>query len=73
MAVYEFVCRARVDRAKQLLVGQDKLSLAAIAEACGFSETRRLRKVFERLEGTTPARFRREQRTRSGDAGDGRS
>jgi len=71
MTVHDFVCRARVDRAKRLLTDERKLGLVEVARQCGFGETRRLRKVFERLEGTTPGRFRREQKIRSDDAPDG--
>ena len=60
MTLHEFICRTRVERAKQLLVDGQKMRLGQIARACGFSETRRLRKVFERLEGTTLAQFRRD-------------
>ena len=59
---HQYLCRRRVDRAKQLLDGADNLPLWKIAEACGFTETRHLRLVFHRLTGITPTEYRRAQR-----------
>ena len=56
---YEFICQTRVQRAKELLTGAETLPLGRIAEACGFTDTRRFRLVFERLTGITPAEYRR--------------
>jgi LacI family transcriptional regulator len=54
-----YINRARVARAQELLARPDKLSLHHIAQACGFSETRRLRVVFQRITGMTLAEYRR--------------
>jgi len=59
---YEFVCRTRVERAKQLLAGPEKLKLKQIAVACGFRDSMRLRLVFRRLTGLTPAEYRASHR-----------
>jgi len=59
VTLYKFIVRERIDRAKKLLVGEKRLQLGEIARQCGFSETRLLRKNFERLEGITPTQFRR--------------
>jgi LacI family transcriptional regulator len=56
---YSFVCRARVERAKELLVAPRRMKLTAIALACGFADLRRLRLVFCRYAGMTPAEYRR--------------
>jgi len=56
---HQYINRARVARAKQLLAEPKKLQLREIAHACGFSEPRRLRLVFQRITGATPAEFRR--------------
>lgn len=58
-APYEFLNRLRVDRAKQLLSGPDRLTLQAVASACGFGEARRMREVFRRVAGMGPLEFRR--------------
>lgn len=60
MTPHEFICRTRVERAKQLLAGPQKVPLGQVSRACGFAETRRFRLVFHRITGTTPAEFRRE-------------
>jgi len=57
------ICRARVDRAKQLLTQTDQ-SITKIAKACGFATTSQLVVVFKRLTGMTPGQYRR-QRVRS--------
>ncbi|MBN1910897.1 MAG: DNA-binding transcriptional regulator [Pirellulales bacterium] len=62
---YEFICRARVERAKSLLLAEEKLPLHEIARRCGFSETRNLRTVFERLTGERPAYYRENNRCES--------
>lgn len=56
---YEYICRVRVQEAQRLLETEPTLRLHEVAERCGFSETRNLRHVFERLTGTSPARHRR--------------
>ena len=43
-------------RAKELL---SKLPLADVALACGFADQSHLTRTFRRLEGMTPAAFRR--------------
>ncbi len=51
-----FTREVRVTRAKELL---SKLPLADVALACGFADQSHLTRTFRRLEGTTPAAFRR--------------
>jgi LacI family transcriptional regulator len=55
----EFLCRTRVERAKQLLAIGDNAKLQQVAKACGFSGARHLRAAFKRVTGLTPAEFRR--------------
>lgn len=57
--LHEYICEARVERAKELLSGPQRLPLYAVAETCGFTETRHFRIVFERIAGVTPAAYRR--------------
>lgn len=50
----------RVSRAKQMLGSRLRhRSLAEIALACGFADQSHLTRVFRRLEGLTPGRYRR--------------
>ena len=50
----------RVSRAKELLVSPSRrVSLADVALNCGFADQSHLTRVFRRLEGVTPARYRR--------------
>lgn len=53
-----FLNEQRVNRAKQLLAEPNALSLTEIASACGFTELRRFRIIFEKLTGLSPAAFR---------------
>lgn len=55
---YEFITTMRVNRAKELLRSRPRLSLTQIAAACGFADLRRLRLVFRRTQGMTPAEYR---------------
>jgi len=56
---YDYINRARVQRAEDLLAAPTKQTLGQIARACGFRDTRRLRIVFRQITGTTPSDYRR--------------
>ena len=58
MSPHQYVVRARIERAKELLVGTD-IPICGIAALCGFSSTGHLATWFRRLTGTTPSEFRR--------------
>jgi AraC family transcriptional regulator len=51
-----FTREARVNRAKELL---PKLPLADVALACGFADQSHFTRTFRRLQGVTPAEFRK--------------
>jgi AraC family transcriptional regulator len=53
---WQYVIRQRIDRAKELLKEQ-KLSIAEIALACGFSHYSHLNKHFQKVTGTTPGNY----------------
>jgi LacI family transcriptional regulator len=55
---HDYICEARVERAKQWLAEDKKLSLERIAAGCGFSDARHFRLVFRRLVGVTPREYR---------------
>ncbi|MHB8898558.1 MAG: XylR family transcriptional regulator [Thermoguttaceae bacterium] len=55
--------RVRVEEAKELLAGTH-LSIAAVAERCGFATTRRLDVVFARHTGLSPRGYRHQSRPR---------
>lgn len=61
MPPHEFVVHERVAAAKRLLRRGDD-PLKAIAARCGFSDQSHMTRVFRRLAGTTPGRYRRESR-----------
>lgn len=58
---HEYICRARVERAKQLLLEPRRLRSEALARECGFSGVRNLHRVFRRLTAMTPAQYRRRE------------
>jgi LacI family transcriptional regulator len=58
---HDYVCRARVERARQLLVETPRVKVRAIATACGFRSADRLRLVFQRVAGMTPLEYRQTQ------------
>lgn len=58
LSPHQYVIRARVERAKGLLVGGD-LSLAGVAAACGFAHQQHLSRHFTRLVGVSPGRYRK--------------
>ncbi|WFU46788.1 GlxA family transcriptional regulator [Sinorhizobium terangae] len=57
MTPHEFVERARIDAARNLLEGSDR-QLKTIAYDCGFGSTDRMRIVFSERLGVTPAQYR---------------
>lgn len=57
-APHQYLMRCRVERAHRLLAETDR-AIAEIALACGFTHQEHLTRVFRRLSGETPARFRR--------------
>ena len=60
-APHQYLMRCRVERARRLLAETDN-AIAQIAFACGFAHQEHLTRVFRRLSGETPARFRRSVR-----------
>jgi LacI family transcriptional regulator len=58
---YDYLCRCRVERAKDLLAGPQRAKLTSVAAACGFSSVERMRLVFRRVAGTSPLEYRRRQ------------
>ena len=59
---HEYVVKARVDRAKLLLLSTD-LSLAEIALRCGFSHQQHMTRMVRRVAGLTPGALRRSAAT----------
>ena len=55
---YQYVIGLRVERAKNLLQEQAQ-SLSEIALQCGFSHQEHMTRMFRRLTGQTPGRYRR--------------
>ena len=58
LAPTQFVLRARVDRARELLA-DPATPIADIALACGFHDQPAFTRQFARLAGETPGRYRR--------------
>ncbi|MDM9381218.1 AraC family transcriptional regulator [Chlorogloeopsis sp. ULAP01] len=53
LSPHQYVIQQRVERAKQLLL-QGEMSIAYVAQACGFSHQSHLNHHFKRLTGVTP-------------------
>ncbi|QJU58667.1 helix-turn-helix transcriptional regulator [Sphingomonas sp. AP4-R1] len=58
---HQWLMRRRVERARELLL-HGSLELALIAAACGFVDQSHFSRVFTRLEGESPGRWRRHHR-----------
>lgn len=54
-----YLTNIRLERAKKLLVST-ALSVAEVAQQCGYSDYRVFTKVFKKTEGITPSQFRRD-------------
>ena len=57
MSVAEFFKNERIEKAKDLLT-HTELSMSQIAHKIGFSDEFSMSKIFKRLEGMTPAKYR---------------
>jgi AraC family transcriptional regulator len=55
---HQYVITRRIERAKELLLGGDELSLAQVAARVGFWDQGHFTRHFRRLVGVTPKRFR---------------
>ena len=60
---FEYIRKLRVNHALELLSSTD-LSVADIAQACGFSDSAHMIKVFKEDTGLTPTAYRRSVRTK---------
>jgi AraC family transcriptional regulator len=58
---HQWLIKRRVDRAKELLQIPD-WDLTDIASTCGFVDQSHFTRVFSRIEGNSPGRWRRERR-----------
>jgi AraC family transcriptional regulator len=55
---HQYVIACRIERAKELLRGRDRLPLAEVATEVGFADQSHFTRHFKRLVGVTPRRFR---------------
>jgi AraC family transcriptional regulator len=58
MSPYAYVIRRRIKRAQEMMLLTDK-PLASIALSCGFADQSHLTRLFHRVVGVSPARWRR--------------
>jgi AraC family transcriptional regulator len=58
---HQWLTRRRVEQARQLLLGNG-LGLADIAVVCGFADQSHFTRVFTKLEGDTPGKWRQRHR-----------
>jgi LacI family transcriptional regulator len=56
---HDYLCRVRVERARQLLASPERIKMQAIAAECGFTSVEHMRIVFRRVTGQTPSGYRR--------------
>lgn len=56
---YRYLIHRRIDAAKSLLL-RDELSIAEIAQQCGFNSQSQFSAMFRQVFGTSPIRFRQE-------------
>ena len=59
---HQYIVKARVRRATELIRDDNHLSLSQIALRCGFADQAHLTRVFRKITGQTPASFCRFQR-----------
>lgn len=62
--IHDYICRERIERAKRLLTGPERIKLRQVAAACGFATVERMRLLFKRTTGLTPLEYRSEELAR---------
>lgn len=60
-SIHEYLISVRLLHAKQLLTTQPNLSIAEVADLCGFHDASHLNKSFNQQLGMTPSKFRKMQ------------
>lgn len=56
--MHDYLCRERIERAKRMLGGLERVKFQKVAAACGLQTAERLRLVFKRVCGQTPQQYR---------------
>lgn len=56
-SIFEYMNRIRVDRSQSLLI-DSKLSILEVAKMCGFEDQSYYTKVFKKIVGVTPRKYR---------------
>lgn len=59
--LHDYICRERMERAKQLMSGPQRIKLHKVAHLCGFSSLDQMRLVFKRMVGMSPLEYRRQE------------
>jgi len=59
--LYDYICRKRMERAKQLLTAPERIKLHKVAKLSGFSSLDQMRLVFKRMIGMSPLEYRRKE------------
>ncbi len=57
---HQYISKIRVERAKKLLESSERYKLKQVALMCGFTSSKQMNVVFERLTGQTPKLYRQE-------------
>jgi LacI family transcriptional regulator len=57
--IHDYICRRRLERAKELLSAPERTKLQRIVKACGFSSIEQMRLIFKRMTGLTPLEYHR--------------
>jgi LacI family transcriptional regulator len=63
----QYLMGARVETAKTLM-NRQSLTLSRVARECGFTDLRQFRRVFQRLEKSTPSEYLASRRASAGNA-----
>lgn len=59
MPPHEYVSRIRIEKPERLI--RKNISLSRVAQKTGFSSQAHFTKVFRKITGMTPGRYRKEQ------------
>lgn len=58
MSPYQYIIRIRIQKAKELLIDKDRLTVKQIAAMVGFTDDSHFVSTFRKIETVTPETYR---------------
>lgn len=60
VGISKYICDYRMEKAKELLLTQEKIRISEIAVSCGFNDSNYFSSQFKKICGVTPTQYRKD-------------